>query len=76
MQIQYRWVGKPYYRGAPSTGGVVIRDHRDQWLCGFHRTMHATSSLMAELWAIRKALSYAHVENVYSFEVEVDGSIC
>ncbi|XP_058220484.1 uncharacterized protein LOC131330777 [Rhododendron vialii] len=61
MQTQYRWVGKSYYRG--TFNRRVIRDHRDQWLCVFHRTMHAPSSLMAKLWAIRDALSYAHMEN-------------
>lgn len=54
-----------------STGGL-LRDSNARWLGGFHRNLLASSSLMAELWALRDGLNFAKEEDVTKLEVETD----
>lgn len=53
-------------------GGGVIRDWTGRWIAGFSRKIGITSSLMAELWAIRNGLMLCVDRNLVMVEIELD----
>ena len=53
-------------------GGGVIRDWYGRWVVGFSRKIGVTTSLLAELWAIRDGLMLCIDRNLAMVEVEVD----
>lgn len=61
-------LGNPRLAG----GGGVIRDWTGRWIAGFSRKIGITSSLMAELWAIRNGLMLCVDRNLVMVEIELD----
>lgn len=55
--------------------GGLIRDHKGQWVTGFHRDMKATSSAMVELWALRDGLNLTLMKNIKQLAVEPDALV-
>lgn len=53
-------------------GGGVIRDWTGRWIVGFSRRIGITTSLLAELWAIRDGLMLCIERNFSKVEVELD----
>ncbi|GLT45320.1 hypothetical protein SLA2020_191580 [Shorea laevis] len=61
-------IGNPGYAGC----GGLIRDSQGQWVVGFMRNIGHTTSLAAELWAIRDGLSMANYLQIQNLIVETD----
>ena len=53
-------------------GGGVIRDYFERWVAGFSRKISITTSLLAELWAIRYGLMLCIDRNLAMVEMELD----
>ena len=57
-----------------SSGGL-IRDSRGRWIKGFTRNIVISSSVEAELWALRDGLSLCISLNLMALEIEVDAKV-
>ncbi|KAF3966697.1 hypothetical protein CMV_009223 [Castanea mollissima] len=64
-------------KGNPGMAGCgeLLRDCHGNWLWGFARAIGITSSLSAELWAIRDGLARCCHLSIEAVEVEVDASV-
>ncbi|KAL0005366.1 hypothetical protein SO802_012927 [Lithocarpus litseifolius] len=56
-------------------GGGLIRDENGSWIKGFIRNIGFSSSMEAELWALRDGLSLCLSLNIYAVEVEIDAKV-
>ena len=56
-------------------GGGLIRDSEGRWLKGFSRAIGHTTSVVAELWAVRDGLNLAIQLGISCLEVELDAKI-
>ncbi|GKV14797.1 hypothetical protein SLEP1_g25615 [Rubroshorea leprosula] len=59
--------------GGAASGGL-FRDHNGSWILGFARKIGITSSLAAELWALRDGLALAVTYSYSHLIVETDSS--
>ncbi|GKV21679.1 hypothetical protein SLEP1_g31635 [Rubroshorea leprosula] len=59
--------------GGAASGGL-FRDHNGSWILGFARKIGITSSLAAELWALRDGLALAVTHSYSHLIVETDSS--
>ena len=68
-EVKHRRVvlGNPGLAG----GGGVVRDWTGRWIVGFTRKISITTSLLAELWAIRDGLMLCIERNFSKVEVEL-----
>ena len=55
-----------------SGGGGVIRNEEDHGIRGFSRNIGTTTSLIAEIWALRDWLNLCISMNLEAVEIEVD----
>ena len=60
--------------GRASEGGL-IRDSNGRWISGFTRNIGVTSSVEAELWALRDGLSLCIFLHIMALEIEVDAKV-
>ncbi|GKV17362.1 hypothetical protein SLEP1_g27876 [Rubroshorea leprosula] len=58
----------------PSPGGL-LRDHLGRWMVGFSRSIGWTTSIAAELWAIRDGLEIAAGRGISKIIVETDSKV-
>ena len=84
ISVQLRWekTQQNWYKlntnraslGNPSTsgGGGVIRNEEDHGIRGFSRNIGTTTSLIAEIWALRDWLNLCISMNLEAVEIEVD----
>ncbi|GKV06468.1 hypothetical protein SLEP1_g18364 [Rubroshorea leprosula] len=64
-------LGNPGMAGA----GGLLRDHLGRWIIGFSRNIGWTTSIAAELWAIRDGLEVAISKGLSKIIVEIDSKI-
>ncbi|GKV40954.1 hypothetical protein SLEP1_g48538 [Rubroshorea leprosula] len=64
-------LGNPGMAGA----GGLLRDHLGRWIIGFSRNIGWTTSIAAELWAIRDGLEVAISKGFSKIIVETDSKI-
>ena len=64
-------------KGSPGIAGCggLLRDCHGNWISGVARAIGITSSLAAELWAIRDGLTRCCHLSLQAVEVEVDASV-
>lgn len=53
-------------------GGGVIKNEEGHWIQGFSRNIGTTTSLLAEIWALRDGLNLCISMNLEAVEIEVD----
>ena len=72
-EVKHRRVvlGNPGLAG----GGGVVRDWTGRWIVGFTRKISITTSLLAELWAIRDGLMLCIERNFSKVEVELGAKV-
>ena len=56
-------------------GGGLIRNSQGNWIKGFFRSIGFTTSVMAELWALRDGLYLAIQLGINFLEVELDAKV-
>ena len=56
-------------------GGGLICDSEGRWIKGYSRSIGHTTSVVAELWAVRDGLNLAIQLGISCLEVELDGKI-
>ena len=56
-------------------GGGLLRDSNRHWVKGYARSIGFTSSVVAELWALRDGLKLALSEGIRSLIVELDARV-
>ena len=73
VQIEYRWFifGNPGLAG----GGGVIRNHLGDWVGGFSRAIGVTTSVQAELRALKNGLNLAIDLGILNLEIEMDSLV-
>ena len=59
----------------PSGGGGPFRDEYDNWVLGFSLNIGTTTSIVAELWAIRFGLQLAQNKGFNHLIVETDSQL-
>lgn len=63
-------IGNP----SKSGGGGIIRNHLGDWIGGFARSIGTTSSIIAELWALRDSLNLCIQLQISHLHIEIDAS--
>ncbi|GKV33503.1 hypothetical protein SLEP1_g42009 [Rubroshorea leprosula] len=63
--------GNPGMAGA----GGIFRDHNGSWIYGYSRRVGFTTSLVAELWAIRDSLDIAVNRGISKLILEIDSKV-
>ena len=58
-----------------ASGGGLIRNCQGNWIKGFSRSIGFTTSVMAELWALRDGLYLAIQLGINFLEVELDAKV-
>ena len=56
-------------------GGGLIRNSEGRWIRGFSRSIGYTTSVLAELWALRDGLTLAIQLGIRCLEVELDAKV-
>ena len=57
-------------------GGVgLIRNHHGEWACGYSRAIGHTTSVAAELWALRNGINLCVELNLPSALIELDAKL-
>lgn len=54
--------------------GGVIRDSNGCWIEGFAMSIHATSSIAVELWALREGLHLCVDAHIQAIQIKLDAS--
>ena len=67
--------GASFVNPGKAGGGGIIRDRQGAWVKGYARSIGFTSSIMAELWALRDGLRLADHLGIWQLEVELDAMV-
>ena len=67
--------GASFVNPGKAGGGGIIRDSQGAWVKGYARSIGFTSSIMAELWALRDGLRLADHLGIWQLEVELDAMV-
>ena len=74
------WVALNIDGAASSTSGLagvggLLRDHRGDWISGFHKGVGRSNSLLAELWAMVEGLKLGRELNIPNILVQTDAYV-
>ena len=67
--------GASFGNPGKARGGGIIRNSQGAWVRGYARSFGFTSSIIAELWALRDGLKLADHMGIRQLEVELDAKV-
>ncbi|KAK7858798.1 putative ribonuclease h protein [Quercus suber] len=87
VKIQVKWTPPPLHWFKPNSdgsslgnpglagGGGIIRDSAGNWVKGYARTIGVTTSVAAELWALRDGIRLCIALKLPAVEIELDAKV-